>query len=201
MNSAIYYENDSPVLFNLWKHHLGFINNKITEVKSESELKTVEMNLLKIGESQMDLYTGNLSPENILMQINEFIVTNNLNAIENYKSWLYSDCRKGYSQVTISDTSNWTFRLGNDEINYVHIHPSRYSPNTIRIKATILKTGIILFSFLNFNKGSYIDINLVNKLRNQFLNESPVKTIDIKKGLGKFLDLLHNQIELKTKLL
>jgi hypothetical protein len=198
MNDPSFPGEYNKILFNRWKHHLGFITENIIRTKSEEELKIIKTNLLKIGESQMDLYTGSLSPEEILEQVYLFISSNKLSAKENYQSWLYSDLRKGYSQYSLSDNSNWTFRLSNEEDKFIHIHPSRYSPNSIRVKATVLKTAILVFSYLNFHKGSYIDINLINMIRKEYLDESPVKSIDNEKGLGKFLYLLLEQIKLKT---
>ncbi|RJP72725.1 MAG: hypothetical protein C4539_03170 [Ignavibacteriales bacterium] len=192
-------EEQNPVLLNLWKHHLGFIIGNIVKTKSEADLEIIRTNLLKIGGSQMDLYIGSLTPENILDQVYSFIQSNQLTTKENYQSWLSSDSGKEYSQFSLSDKSDWTFRLGNEEDKFVHIHPSRYSPNTIRIKATVLKTAILVFSFLNFKNGSYIDINLINRLRKEYLEESPLKTVEFKKGLGKFLDFLYKQIELRTE--
>ncbi len=199
MNKSTGTTIDKPILFNPWKHHLGFIKEKILQVKNEIDLEEIRKNLLQIGDSQMDLYFGNLKLENIVDQIYSYIQSNNLTSKDKYQSWLTTDLRNGYSQLTISDISIWTLRLGNEDKKYIHIHPSRYSPFTIRIKSIVLKTGILLFSYLNFQEGSYIDLSLINHLRKKYLNESSLKALDFQKGLGKFLVFLSKELKIRRE--
>ncbi len=62
-----------PVALNCWKHHKNFISYQIKKyaaagLSSNEELKS---KLLLIGDSQTDLYTGELTPE----EISDFIIS------------------------------------------------------------------------------------------------------------------------------
>ncbi len=130
-----------PINFNCWKHHAGFIKKQIESVKETRDLDQLKVYLLKIGESQMDLYFGEYSPVNISTQILDYLHRNKIFSPDLYKDWLSKD-GKGYQLVELKDKSVWTLRIGENLERYIHIHPGRYSPLTVRVKATTLKTAI-----------------------------------------------------------
>lgn len=185
------YEIPFPILFNCWKHHAAFIRQQIalSNENNHEDFQRLIKNLLLIGGSQMDLYTGNLPPPEIgleiLHQLNDKIKLE----LSSYKEWLYSG-NKNYKKLTIVDDSSWTLRLGNDEQRYVHIHPSRYSPYSVRVKATTLKTAIAFLSWQKINKEKLVTLEMINFVRKKFLNECSVKSLTSSSGITNVIKLL-----------
>jgi hypothetical protein len=177
-----------PINFNCWKHHAGFIIEQTDTIKSESEIEELKMRLLKIGESQMDLYYGKLSPSKISKHVIDSLKNKKLLSPEQYNTWLNNE-GKGYKLLELPDKSLWTLRFSKSPDRYVHIHPGRYSPLTIRVKSTTLKTAILVFCFKQIDGVSRIDIEEVNYLRKKYLNESPLKSLSKASGLIKLIDL------------
>ena len=177
-----------PINFNCWKHHSGFIIEQTDTIKSESEIEELKMRLLKIGESQMDLYYGKLSPSKISKHVIHSLKNKKLLSPEQYNTWLNKEV-KDYKLLELPDKSLWTLRLSESPDRYVHIHPGRYSPLTIRVKSTTLKTAILVFCFKQINGVSRIYIEEINYLRKKYLNESPLKSLSKTSGLIKLIDL------------
>ena len=182
-----------PINFNCWKHHSGFIIEQTDTIKSESEIEELKMRLLKIGESQMDLYYGKLSPSKISKHVIDSLKNKKLLSAEQYNTWLNNE-GKGYKLLELPDKSLWTLRFTESPDRYVHIHPGRYSPLTIRVKSTTLKTAILVFCFKQMNGVSRIGIEEVNYLRKKYLNESPLKSLSKASGLIKLIDLFRLKI-------
>lgn len=182
-----------PINFNCWKHHVGFIRKQIESVRKSIELEQLKFYLLKIGESQMDLYFGELSPSEISEHILNALHRVKIFESEQYKNWLTKDGRN-YQLIKLNDNSVWTLRLGEDVSRYVHIHPGRYSPNTVRVKATTLKTAIFLLCFERLGEIKSFETETVNQIRIKFLNEPPLKSLSSASGLRRLLDLLSNEV-------
>ncbi len=178
----------SPFKLNCWKHHAGFIAKQIKQIKNEEELKTLASFLLKIGESQMDLYLGKLTPSEITGFAENFLKENKVFKYESYKQWLFSK-GKEYRLITLTDKSTWTLRKGNQKENYIHIHPGRYSLHTIRVRALTLKTAICVMAYLNVHKNFSTDLELINNVRKEFLNSAPVKSLSSTSGLRRLLNV------------
>ncbi|UCH64390.1 MAG: hypothetical protein JSW63_07065 [Ignavibacterium sp.] len=184
-----------PVALNCWKHHAGFIKNQI-ELLQECKISKEELRklLLVIGESQMDLYLGILHPKQIA---NEIIKkAKDIGAINyiGYSSWI-SEEDKNYKQMIISDESIWTLRLGNDKKRYIHIHPGRYSLQTIRVKAATLKTTIAIKVLISGSEAELPDLNSINELRTLFLKLPPLKSLSLSSGVGKFLNIFNQDVQ------
>ncbi|NML40924.1 hypothetical protein HHL17_27260 [Chitinophaga sp. G-6-1-13] len=96
--------------------------------------------LQKIGTSQMDMYTGALAPEVIFEEVIGQLTAQNILLPTAFAAWVAT--RDGYMEVTLSDTSCWILRLSDDAVRYIHLHPGRYSPHSLRIKAAALKTAM-----------------------------------------------------------
>lgn len=126
-----------PILFNHLKHHLGAVHLYI-----ETEKTNHYTNLLCIGASQADFYIGDLQLNDIREEILQKLSNMHLSGKEEYVNWLQEN--GGFQQVALSDGSIWILLEGTDADCYIHIHPGRYSPHTIRIKASTLKTAIAL---------------------------------------------------------
>ena len=182
-----------PVNFNCWKHHARFIKGQtesITEIKHLNELKK---QLLQIGESQMDLYYGSYSPAEISKQIVSSLKRNKICSSEEYKEWLKKD-GKDYQLLKLKDKSVWTLRLSEELNRYVHIHPGRYSPSTIRVKATTLKTAIMILCYKQLGEIKSIETKAVNFIRKKHLNEPPIKSFSNASGLGRIINLLSKKL-------
>ncbi len=181
-----------PILFNCWKHHKNFIRGKISEYAKigEESLDKLKEDILQIGKSQLDLYLGNLTPEEISNFTKNKLENKYLIEKEVYKNWI-SSSTKLYRMISLPDKSKWTLRLGNDEIRYVHIHPGRHVINSIRIRALTLKTAIFFSFFKQTHVSESDDQELINNLRKTFLNVPPLKSLAKSKGLIKVIELLN----------
>ena len=126
-----------PILFNHLKHHLGAVRSYI-----ETEKTNHYTNLLCIGASQADFYIGDLQLNQIRKEILENLLVMHLSDKDEYINWLQDN--GGFQQMELSDGSIWILLEGTDADCYIHIHPGRYLPHTIRIKASTLKTAIVL---------------------------------------------------------
>lgn len=180
-----------PVNLNCWKHHAGFIKKQIKSVVREKindpELKKV---LLVIGESQMDIYLGKLIPTQIVKEVIGILKKNNRFKLNDFKKWLYEE-GQDYKLITIRDKTVWTLRLGKGQEKYIHIHPGRYSPLTIRVKSSTLKTYILSEIFSSHEK-EYGDLSIINKVRAEFLDLPPLKSISSSGGLLRLRSIFNN---------
>jgi len=182
-----------PINFNCWKHHSGFIKKQIGSIGDIQELDELKILLLKIGESQMDLYYGDYSPLKISEYIIHHLNQNKIISSEQYNTWLAQD-GKEYQLIELSDKSIWTLRRGEDVERYVHLHPGRYSPKTIRVRALTLKTSIFVLCWERINIGQQADIKVINMMRRKYLNDPPLKFISKESGLGKLLELFREKV-------
>lgn len=180
-----------PIKLNCWKHHALFIKKEISKFKGETHIKGLQSLLLKIGESQMDLYYGKLPPAEIAKQTIEYLTINSLNNKNVYFDWLYRVGNE-YQTISLNDRSVWTLRSGDEEKRFVHIHPGRYSPYTVRVKALTLKSAIYVLAYLRTQSLSSFDTGLINEVRKKYLNVSPIKSFSKENGLGKLIILLNN---------
>ncbi len=179
-----------PLTFNCWKHHAGFIKKQIEFYRSEKiSVEELQKTLLVIGESQMDLYVGELSPQKICDEIVSKLKSTGVLAFREYKKWLFEKGSE-YKLIEISDNSVWALRLGKKEERYVHIHPGRYSPFTIRVKALTLKTAIAVL-IINFEKNSpLMDTLKINEVRKKILNSPPVKKVSSNSAVVRVINIL-----------
>lgn len=181
-------ETDEPVLLNCWKHHARFIKSKISEFKVSGEIEFANLRgeLLRIGESLMDLYLGELTPTEIAGRIIASYKKTNRLSREDFILWL-KERGDDYRIIGLKDKSLWTLRLGEKQERYIHIHPSRYSPLTIRVRAHTLKSAI-LYLILNNNEADIQDnLAFLNKIRKDYLNQPPLKSIS---QHSSFLELI-----------
>ena len=182
-------ETPFPISLNCWKHHAGFIKEQITLCKKQEGLENLKSVLLKVGDSQMDLYIGTLSTNTIAKSITQFLHASGILNPASYKEWLNVEGTY-YRLYTLSDKSVWTLRFGEVPERFVHVHPGRNSPHTTRVRALTLKTAIILLCWKNIYKKDQITIDVINKLREKYLNEPPIKIFSRESGLRKLLGIL-----------
>ena len=123
--------NISNVTFNPYKHHLGFLKMKITLWK-KNEWTETEKEIRCIGNNLIDLYYGKLTVDEIYNEVNKFAENNNLTSSGKLAEWLNL---LEYKKTRLSDSSIWIIKKGQDSIRFLHIHPAKHSPFTIRVRA------------------------------------------------------------------
>lgn len=183
-----------PVTLNCWKHHAGFIKYQY-DLLQKNKISKAELYklLLIIGESQMDLYLGRLNPKQIadetIIQLKRLSVNN----YTDYYKWL-TEKGRSYKLMELSDSSVWTLRLGNKRKKYIHIHPARCSPLTIRVKAITLKTTIALKSLAEGNYSEPLNLKFINEVRTILLKLPPLKSLSSSSGIGKLLYIFNHDV-------
>ena len=178
-----------PVLLNCWKHHLQFIAGKINEQVNSNKLFKLNEALLKIGNSTLDLYCGNISPGEVAKFSLHFLNKSGYYSFENYKKWI-TESKQGYRSASLPDRSVWIFRIGDDPERYIHIHPGRNVPNTIRVKATVLKIAICAISESKISECDPSSIECINRVRKKYLDLAPSKNIRTGSALSKIITLI-----------
>src|SRR5262249_4245436 len=109
-------------------------------------------------------------------------------AEEVYRPWVLAN--SGYQTLTFPDDGTvWVLRVA-DEARYVHVHPGRWTPQTQRVRANVLKTAVLALAHTRLHGGDPRDVQLVNRLRVEHLGLSPMREIAGEQGLGVVLDLL-----------
>lgn len=178
-----------PVLLNCWKHHAGFIRSKIREYKNrrEPDLNKLLKELLQIGESLMDLYLGELTPLRIAEDVMLYLEKQINLSRNNFQNWLTEE-GNDYRIISLEDTSKWTLRLGENPDRYIHIHPSRYSPHTTRVRSSSLKTAII-YGIIEMQEMEN-QLSFINRLRKEFFELPPLKNLKSATSLLNLIEIL-----------
>jgi hypothetical protein len=180
-NNKIISKEDFPITFNPYKHHLGFLRRQI-EVWKKNDWKKAEQEIKLIGNNLIDIYFGRLTIDEILDEIHFYALKNDLASPEKLAHWLDP---LEYRKTELSDKSFWVIKQGEDASRFLHIHPGKYSPFTIRVKATNLKT-VIAVKILT-GDDFLPDLNVVNKIRTERLKMSPIKGLVEGKGIARLL--------------
>lgn len=177
-----------PILFHPLKHHLLYIRDfiKTSTSVAESELKKV---LVTIGSSQLDLYLGQLTPRQISEEVMFQLKKQNLLQAQEFQQYLLSQ-GKEYYVVTLSDATAWILRWGMKKERFVHLHPARYTSNTERVKANSLKTAIATTMVAKRLPGTEINVELINKVRQRWLELPPIKVVSGDSGISRLVKLL-----------
>ncbi len=177
------------MLLNTWKHHASALRRRIRETTAPADLPALAANLVVIGTELMDLYLGALSPAAIGQEILDQLATDGTLAPEPFRASLKAS--GGYRLVDLSDSSRWVLRMGDETARYVHAHPGRYSPNSRRVRANVLKSAVMVLAYVGVQGGDPLDIKLVNDVRRTLLNLAPIgKDLAGDQGLGAVIDIL-----------
>ncbi|MDR3628640.1 MAG: GNAT family N-acetyltransferase [Ignavibacteriaceae bacterium] len=176
------------IRFNLWKHHKLFLCGQVKyySLKKEAGLNELKSNLLQMGKSQFDIYTGELFPEEIMQSVADELKKYNVTNKDSYINWLIGE-GNDYRIIILSDGSEWTLRLNTESEKYIHIHPARYSVNTLRIKASTLQTAVTTAILSKIKSADPLDLQIINEAREKYISEPPVKTVNKNSGLGKII--------------
>lgn len=157
----------AQVLFHPLKHHLATLQALIRHSRKADPAEQIAQ-LKTLGASQFDLYTGVYSVAELKAITAEMLYTQGLRDENDYRQWIVDN--GGFRTIQLPDESNWTLRYlqRND---FVHLHPSRYSPRTLRIKANAMKS---VAAYLLLKPGAPLDIQQLNAVRKNFLELSPI---------------------------
>ncbi|SFO76982.1 hypothetical protein SAMN05428949_6566 [Chitinophaga sp. YR627] len=181
MNPVRQAMNADNILFNALKHHRGFIRRQLTDVTEQ----TLPERLKVLGNSQMDIYYGLLDLPDIFREVTDQLIAAGLSDEAGYLQHLKD--HGGYIEITLSDSSRWILLHGIEPGRYVHLHPARYSPHSIRVKATVLKTALACMVIL---EGRQPDLAVLNHIRQSVLELSPVKDLEQCEHLWKVMKML-----------
>ena len=180
----------SPVRFNLWKHHAAAIRSmtRAAAERGPDALAELPRELVVIGADLMDMYTGELSPRDVSEEVMAAVRAEGVDEPEAFREWVTSN--GGYRVVTASDTSVWALRGGGEADRFVHVHPGRWTPLTVRVRANVLKTAVMVTAYAAVHGGDRTDVELVNRVRSEYLGFPPVREVARDEGLGVALGLL-----------
>ncbi len=164
-----------PILLNGWKHHLGFVRRMVNDLSdSEIDQKEEITRILKsIGGSQFDLYLGDLDEYSIGWQTTKYLENEKVYKKTDYFKWL-DTTNKNFRNIIIDDGSVWTMLKGNFDDYYIHIHPARYSPCTIRVKANPWKSAIASLVYTKGDIKKACQPEIINISRHTIANLEPV---------------------------
>jgi hypothetical protein len=174
------------ITFNALKHHLNEIR-KFINAPPDNYIEILET----IGASLPDVYIGILSIEKICTEITGQLTRMNVLDKQSYLKWV--DTTGGYRKIELSDGSKWILRISENEKFYIHIHPGRYSPYSIRLKAGALKTTICFLINSKMSKKINISTQQINQARNT-LGLSPIKDFNECKIIKKAIAIIQQQI-------
>lgn len=164
-----------PIMFNGWKHHLGFLSGALRNwaARPEQLFPLFVAKTKTLGESQFDLYVGEMTPEEIAHDIVNILLGFRAYEKEDYFRWIDSS-NQLFWQITVSDGSEWILRKNEDHDSaYIHLHPAHHSRLTRRIKGNHLRTAVstlILANMRNEKPG----MSLLNEVRQNYLGLSKV---------------------------
>jgi hypothetical protein len=176
-----------PVLFHALKHHVLYIREfiRLQHMADEASLKAA---LRTIGRSQLDLYLGALSPLQIATETIDYLQEQGALEYDAYRGFI-SGAGADYRVFTLSDGSDWVLRWGEVAGRHVHLHPARYSRETMRVKANTLKTAIAVNVEIRRDR-QQLNLQLINQVRTQWLELAPVPVFLPNSTLAHLVQLL-----------
>jgi hypothetical protein len=188
-----YFTVASPILLNYWKHHAGALRRQIEGMASAGApaLKPLAGELVVIGTELMDLYVGTLAPAEIAGKVLETSHADQRLPVDAYRAWLTAN--GGYQLLTFAeDASRWVLRQGDPTGRYVHVHPARWAPQTLRVRANVLKTAVMVLGYVAVFGGDPLDVALINDVRKQYLGFSPIGRLTGDQGLRGVIDAVRS---------
>ncbi len=193
-NSLLYTSFDPtlqfPIAFNGWKHHLRFLVNASIAARQQNMCSSFVKHLKNFGGTVLDVYTGLLSCKGIADELVDYLCNLGILTHKQFTAWLKCD-GETFKQVELSDGSVWTITYGRFPQRFVHIHPSRLSPNTLRVKPSTLKTAIAYHCFYGCCCTPN-DLEKVNDLRVSQFELSPVNRITINGPLFRLTKIIND---------
>lgn len=137
------------------------------------------------------MYTGSLSPEEIFTEIRMQLKDAGIEGRGGYEAWLAQ--RNHYATLVLSDTSKWILRLAADKAHYIHLHPGRYSPHTLRVKAAALKTALAWWVAKQHRTLTGNLLEDLNRVRNE-IRLSPLRNAAESNHILEIMALLSEEV-------
>jgi hypothetical protein len=159
-----------PLLFNVLKHHLGYIRSFIEKHSDNNAENNLLKELKHIGTTVMDVYSGSLAIRDICRETADYLSKHKLSNIEKFVAWT-GNSAESFRIITLSDDSEWTMKFQNDHSRFAHIFPARNSVHTFRVRGNTLKSAVIYLILIGKDKITGDDLNKVRPM----LGLSPVK--------------------------
>jgi len=169
---------------NALKHHI----RAITRFIADCTVPELSQRLKVLGASQMDLYLGALEETDISREVLQALTTLNIHNEQQYRDWL--EQHHHYRSLTLSDSSVWILRLGKEGNRYIHLHPGRHAPATIRVKAAVLKTAIATWVYLKNGLISELNDGALNRVRKEVLELPPLKSLAESRAILKMIGII-----------
>ena len=180
-----------PVMFNTYKHHAGSLRARLDSLTPgdvagfADALRAADV----LGTRLMDLYTGSATPRELSEWACETLAETGRLDPEAFRAWIAVG--EGYAVLAHPDGSRWVLRAGDDENRHVHLHPARWSPSSVRVKATVLKTAYVVLAYTRTQGGDPLDRATIDAVRSAHLGLPPLgHDPDAESGLGAVLGLL-----------
>ena len=170
------------ILYHRFKHHLPYIKHWLKANSGNLSHDNI-LTIKTLGASQLDMYCGNLGVEDVLQQVAAYLHGAGIHTTAGYKQWVGD----GFKLYKLSDDSVFTLRFINND-KPIHLHPARYAPHTVRIKANALKT-VICFMLMREDANS-LSITTLNNVRQQYLQLPPISVTAGIEELEKVYKLL-----------
>lgn len=172
------------IQLNALKHHIRAIIRLI----AGCPVPELPQRLKVLGNSQMDLYLGALEEEDISREVLQALTALDIHTEQQYRDWL--ELHHHYRSITLSDSSVWILRLGKESDRYIHLHPGRYSPATVRVKAAVLKTAIATWAYLKNGLISEVNDHTLNRVRKEVLDLPPLKSLAESRAILKMTGII-----------
>lgn len=166
-----------PLRFNPLKHHRRYLVSFMEKASPE----LISSLLHPVCNNYLDLYVGAMSPGAITRSVIDILMGNHVLEIDDFTNWVNS--HNGYQPVKLEDQSEWIVRKSELRDRYIHLHPSRTGPLSVRLKGSAFKTICQLKASLPDNNTT-ISLEQVNLARQQ-IGLSPVKKLEKGKGISK----------------
>jgi hypothetical protein len=180
------------VLFNCWKHHAGFLRDRIADAaQHRTTVNQLTEQLIVVGSELMDLYHGPHSPIQIAKELTDRLRAEGRLERESFEAWVQGN--SGYRLEAISDESLWTLRSALEDDHYIHIHPGRHAKNTVRVRANVLKTAVLVLAETGQRGGSPFDLHRINRVRSKYLQLENVYDLSASQSIRNMIDLLKSK--------
>jgi hypothetical protein len=174
-----------PFQFNPMKHHLDYIRNFVINKSGKGISGNILRDIRKIGSSVMDIYAGELSPDQIFSEIHEFLKGNGITGSESFGTLT----GKSFSDlliVRLFDGSQWVLKYHDSPERYVHIFPARSGPHTFRVKSNTLKSAVLYEILIGKD---YVTEEDLNKARS-IARLSPIKEVAESRAISEMIEIL-----------
>ncbi len=175
-----------PIRFNPFKHHRNYILGVLQGSSPEVIIDLLD----PLCNNYIDIYTGLFTPAIIGRGVISFLKSKNAFKTEDFFRWVIT--KNGYRQIKLEDQSEWIIRKSSEYERYIHIHPARTGPLTVRFKGSTLKT---IYKLKTSSEGliDKMTVENVNRIRMQ-IGLSPIKKLERNKGIincyAQFFDLI-----------